>query len=186
MSDSTPPPCRVGSQNQLLCGPPCSSAARANVSGPIVAATGASCSRAFWITFMWIWFSKYAVGAPISRASATTRRASARLRASGFSQISPLSWAPSRTACRDLLHHVDAQEVGVEDRDDVDVSRHLAHTLEHPRLAEPARTDRLGQRVRGRACCEPGDLDAADRLERAQLELGQEPGADDPVPERFH
>ena len=40
---------------------------------------------------MWIWFSKYAVGAPISlRERASTRRASARLRASGFSQISPL------------------------------------------------------------------------------------------------
>jgi hypothetical protein len=47
---------------------------------------------------MWIWFSKYAVGAPISRASSSTRRASVRLRASGFSQIRPERRAPARTA----------------------------------------------------------------------------------------
>ena len=52
---------------------------------------------------------------------------------------------------RDLFHHVDAEKVGVEDRDDVDVWCHLADALEHPRLAEPACTDRLGQLVRGRA-----------------------------------
>ena len=78
MSERTPPPCNVGSQNQPLCGPPCSSAARTSVSGPIAAADSASWERACWSIFMWIWFSKYAVGAPIAFASAITRRASVR------------------------------------------------------------------------------------------------------------
>ena len=100
---------------------------------------------------MWIWFSKYAVGAPISRASSTTRRASARLRASGFSQISPRSCAPSRTACAISSITVDAAEVGVEDRDHVDVVRHLPHAVEHPAVTR-ARGHAPIRRARAAAC----------------------------------
>ena len=64
----------------------------------MAAAEPASWARACCNIFMCIWFSKYAVGAPISFASSTTRRASARLRASGFSQIRPRNFAPARTA----------------------------------------------------------------------------------------
>ena len=58
MSDSTPPPCCTGSQNQLLWGPACSSAARARTGGPIAAITPRSCARALVTDFMKIWFSK--------------------------------------------------------------------------------------------------------------------------------
>jgi hypothetical protein len=47
---------------------------------------------------MWIWFSKYAVGAPICDASLSIRSASARLRAKGFSQIRPTIDAPDSAA----------------------------------------------------------------------------------------
>ena len=108
MSDSTPPPWRVGSQNQALWGPACSSPDRARTSGPIARAVASSWARALVIAFMWIWFSKYAVGTPSPSASSTMRRASARLRPKGFSMMSPFRWSPpaatsSMTASRQSL-----------------------------------------------------------------------------------
>ena len=60
------------------------------------------------IDFMCSWFSKYAVRQPTSSTSSITRRASARLRPSGFSQITPFRCAPpaatsSITATRQSL-----------------------------------------------------------------------------------
>ena len=46
MSHQTPPPWRVGSQNQASCGPPCSSAVRIRCGGPIFFSTLASWRRA--------------------------------------------------------------------------------------------------------------------------------------------
>ena len=44
MSFSTPPPCSAPCQNQGMCGPPCSSAARARYGRPVVAAPRAQSS----------------------------------------------------------------------------------------------------------------------------------------------
>ena len=85
---------------------------------------------------------------------------------------------------RDLFHHGHAAEVRAEDRDHVDVVRHLPHAVEHLAGTQPAGTHRFGERVRRRARRQPVDLDAADGFERAQVELTDEAGADDPVPQR--
>ena len=86
----------------------------------------------------------------------------------------------------DAFHHLDAAEVGVEDRDDVDMMGHLPHTFEHTRLTQTACSYRLGQLVRRRTRREPGNVDAADSFERPEVELADEPRADDSVTQTFH
>ena len=187
MSDSTPPPCCVGSQNHALCGPACSSPTRTKRER---AHRGGrhrpSCARACWSIFMWIWFSKYAVGAPISRASSTTRRASARLRASGFSQIRPRSRAPSRTAAAISSITSTRQKFGLKIATTSTcgtISRTLSNTRASPspRLA-PTRASSCG----GVRDVMPGDLDPADLSSARRWNCADEPGADDAVAQRLH
>ena len=52
ISDNTPPPCCVGSQNQGEWGPACSSALRDRLIGPIAFCWGANCASAFFTAFM--------------------------------------------------------------------------------------------------------------------------------------
>ena len=64
---------------------------------------------------MWIWFSKYAVGAAdLACERHDSRRAPRRFRASGFSQISPRAARAVAYRVRDLLHHFDAAELGLK------------------------------------------------------------------------
>ncbi len=86
---------------------------------------------------MWIWFSKYAVGTPISRASSTTRSASGRFRPRGFSQIEAAKLRAVAHGGCDRLQHLDTAEVRAEHGDHVDVRDHLADAVEHTDLAEP-------------------------------------------------
>ena len=90
MSFITPPPCCSPSQNHGLCGPQCSSAARAKYGRPVAAAPRRQMTSLPRTTDgVNTWFSRYPVGIPASSIISTTRRASCKLRAKGFSQATP-------------------------------------------------------------------------------------------------
>jgi len=88
---------------------------------------------AFCSIFMWIWFSKYAVGAPICCASSTTggsEGCAERLLADDAGELRAVAHGG-----RDLFHHRDPAEVRREDRDDIHL-RHISRTLAYTALAE--------------------------------------------------
>ena len=188
MSESTPPPCSVGSQNQR--------AVRAAV---LLGRTHqrershrrrrAGELRARLLQHLHVDLVLEVRGrrADLAARARRTRRASARLRASGFSQISPRRRAPSRTAAAISSITSTRHEVGVEDRDDVDVGHHLPHARRTPapRPSPRARTDAAsscgGVRDVSPATSTPRTLSSARRWNCAH-----ESGADDAVAERLH
>src|SRR6267378_464777 len=92
ISLSTPPPCNSPCQNHGMCGPLCSSAARARYGRPVSAAPRAQISsRPRMMSGANSWFSRYPVFNPTLCARAATFFASATFRARGFSQARPRS-----------------------------------------------------------------------------------------------
>src|SRR6266540_1210536 len=99
MSFSTPPPCSCPCQNHGMWGPLCSSAARARYGRPVSAAPRAQ--RMAWPCVTAganAWFSRYSWAIPDCFTTSATRFASAKFRASGFSDAIPLSSAVPRAS----------------------------------------------------------------------------------------
>ena len=121
---------------------------------------------------MWIWFSKYAVGAPISlrelhHAARFGEVARQRLLADEAAQPRAVARPRPRSPPSPRPGTKLALKIAT-----TSTSRAISRTLvEHARLAEPALARRCRELVRRRARREARDLDAAHALERAQVEL---------------
>ena len=188
MSESTPPPCRVGSQNQALCGPPCSSAERARHerthrrrrrpraarvrSGAPSCGSGSRSTRS----------ATPICAAQLDHPARFGQVARERLLADEAAQLRAVV-----DRRRDLFHHRDAAEVRREDRDDVDV-RGPSRARSRTRAPSPrprARTDAAsasgGVRDVSPATSTPRTLSSARRWNAAD-----EPATDDPVAQRLH
>ncbi len=86
----------------------------------------------------------------------------------------------------DLFDHLDAGEIGREQRDHVDVGRHLGDAREDAAFTQIVRAHERGQLFRRPPRDQPRDLDAAHLLQRPKLKRRDKPAADNSISQRLH
>src|SRR5262245_57346057 len=180
MSESTPPPCCVGSQNHALCGPACSSAARARERSHRERDAAQLPQCVLYRLHVDLIF-EVGLGCADSPCQFEHPIGLDEIARERLFDDEPFELCPARNRISRLFERGDAREVRAEECEHVDVLREARDVAMDRAGAETVVAYELRELLGRCARMESDNLDAAHARERAQLEVRDETAADDAV-----